>query len=172
MTMTLVSTVTVGAGGAASISFSGIPQSATDLFVVYSLRERVSATGILLMVLNGDSSGTYDQVRFLKGSGSTASSSTDQYTIGEMPVPATTASTFCNGSIYIPNYAGSTNKSASIDHVGENNATAAEQRITAFLRSTTPAITSLSLFPWDSFAQYSTASLYTITKGSGGATVS
>jgi hypothetical protein len=83
-----------------------------------------------------------------------------------------TASTFSNDAIYIPNYSGSTNKSVSIDTVTENNATAAHQTITASVWANTAAITSIKIVTGANFAQYSTASLYKFTKGSGGATVS
>ena len=83
-----------------------------------------------------------------------------------------TANTFNSTTFYIPNYAGSTNKSFSFDQVNENNTTAANQVLGSVLWSNTAAITSISLTsPGYNFVQYSTASLYGITKGSGGATV-
>jgi hypothetical protein len=73
-----------------------------------------------------------------------------------------TASTFGSGLIYIPNYAGSTNKSYLTDWVTENNATAAYAGFTAGLLSNTAAITDVTLT--GSFVQYSTATLYGISK--------
>lgn len=177
MTMTLVNTVTVGAGGAASIDFTSIPQTGTDLLVVLSARgDNVNATRSLLVKLNSSSTSYSDKT--LWGSGSSVGSSSSSsggvdINGGVIPAAGSTASTFSNGSIYIPNYSGSTNKSVSIDNVQENNATAAQQYLTAGLWSNTSAITSINLTPSSgNFVQYSTASLYTITKGSGGATVS
>jgi hypothetical protein len=74
-----------------------------------------------------------------------------------------TASTFGNGEVYIPNYAGSTNKSMSADGVSENNGTEAYTDLIANLWSNTSAITSILLYP-DSgtWQQYSTATLYGI----------
>ena len=172
MTMTLVSTVTVGAGGAASIDFNSIAGTATDLMLVVNARvEGAVAYGAAYFKVNGSSS-TYSG-RKLVGTGSAASSSTDGTSNIEWSVPGSsaTASTFGNVSFYIPNYAGSTNKSISVDGVTETNATNSIQRLTAGLWSTTSAITSISILSDSNFAQYSTASLYTITKGSGGATV-
>jgi hypothetical protein len=170
--MTLVSTVTVGAGGAAAIEFTGIAGTATDLLILLS--ERHSVDGNTRLTFNGSSSG-YSMKR-LSGTGSTVNS--NEYLSGvfiymEGQDNSYTASTFGNASIYIPNYAGSTNKSVSWDSVTENNNTTADQQIIAGVWANTAAITTVTLsLPSGVFTQYSTASLYTITKGSGGATVS
>jgi hypothetical protein len=74
-----------------------------------------------------------------------------------------TANTFGNTDIYIPNYAGSANKSVSVDTVEENNGTTARALLGAILWSNTAAITALGLTPVSgSFVQYSTATLYGI----------
>jgi len=166
MTMTLVSTATVGAGGAASIEWTGIPATGTDLLIVTSLR----STGNSVARLTFNATGTTYTERILQGDGGTASSFTETNFAGHI-VPSThTASTFGNSTIYIPNYAGSTAKSFSIDSVSENNATTAYQNLIAGSWNGTGSITSISITA-SNLAQYSTASLYTITKGSGGATV-
>jgi len=172
--MTLVSTVTVGAGGAASISFTGIAGTATDLLLVLSTRttaNRSAGGAFASLSING---ATTNQTRkMLYGDGSSAASYGDT-SIGIYVNPAdATSNTFSSGQIYFANYSGSTNKSLSIEATNENNATTADSEILAGLWSSTAAITSLTLIPGSgNFAQYSTASLYTITKGSGGATVS
>jgi hypothetical protein len=174
--MSLVSTVTVGAGGAASIEFTGIAGTATDLLLVISGRSAASYAGDLFdLKVNGSSTGY--AYRNLRGNGSTAASGnggTATY-IRAYAIPGNTATadTFGNVAITIPNYAGSTTKTFSIDGVGENNATAADAGIVAGSWSGTSAITSVALTAaGGNWLQYSTASLYTITKGSGGATVS
>jgi hypothetical protein len=177
--MTLVSTVTVGAGGAASIDFTGIAGSATDLLLVVSMKI-TKASGnpdALEMRFNGDTASNYD-TRWMEGSGSAVVSATTGATSriyverGAMP-SWYTANTFGNAAIYIPNYAGSTAKSISADAVTENNATASYQTIAAGKWTGTAAINAIKIFSGSSIIeQYSTASLYTITKGSGGATVS
>jgi len=169
MTMTLVSTVTVGAGGAASIEWTGIPGSATDLLLVVSARSS-STSQYFTLRLNG-STANFSQ-KDLSGNGSTAASSGDTAVSVGAVQSGYTANTFSNTSLYIPNYAGSTNKSISVDYVSENNATATFMNIQAGLWSNTAAITTLTIaHSSQTFVQYSTASLYTITKGSGGATV-
>jgi len=177
MTMTLVSTVTVGSGGAASIEFNGVPQTGTDLLITLSARDTYAVTGDngFTFQFNGNSSGYSSRRLTGTGSSTNSTNSTNAYFFPSSGSPngSTTSNTFGNVSIYIPNYTSATAKSVSIDAVGENNATAAEQEIYAGLWTGTSAVTSISFGAgYDSFAQYTTASLYTITKGSGGATVS
>jgi len=75
-----------------------------------------------------------------------------------------TASTFSNGQIYIPNYAGSNNKSFSVDNVTERNATSIQMCLMAGRLANTSAITSISLVSQTSsnLVQHSTATLYGI----------
>ena len=100
--------------------------------------------------------------RSLEGSGSTAASyngSVSNYGIPE--VSSYTSSTFSSHEVYIPNYAGSTNKSFSVDAVTENNATASYADLIAGLWANSAAINQLTFYaPTGSFVQYSTAYLY------------
>lgn len=174
MAVTKIAEVTVGAGGAASIDFTSIPGTYTDLLLVISTRCTNSAiTGPIFMSFNGAT--TNRSARTLNGTGSSIGS----YTIGDNFLFDTvgntaTSNTFNSSNIYIPNYAGSTNKSFSVDTVNENNATASNQVLEAGLWSSTAAITSISITsPGYNLMQYSSATLYGITKGSsGGVTVS
>lgn len=171
MTLSLVQSVTVGAGGAASIDFTSIPQTGTDLLVMYSVRVDGSGSNgaNIDLTINGSTSGFTG--REIEGYGSGVGSNTRNSTWGGYANGNATANTFCNGQIYFPNYTSSTAKSHLIDVVTENNATLAYQYISARQWSGTAAITSLGFaIPW--FAPGSTISIYTITKGSGGATVS
>jgi hypothetical protein len=180
MTMTLVETVTVGSGGQAAIEFLSIPQTGTDLLIKISGRTTTSPESSnwtsYQILFNGSSSSFTMRSLFGPGSGSglsTTSSSGVSNVAGWTNSSAPTANTFGSGDIYIPNYAGSANKSLSADNVTEHNGTDALAAITATLWANTAAITSVTLKPPSgNWAQYTTASLYTITKGSGGATVS
>jgi hypothetical protein len=85
---------------------------------------------------------------------------------GNAPAVATTANTFSNTEVYIPNYAGSTNKSISVDAVNEANSSTDFVYglfLNAGIRSNTAAITAIrfSLLVGN-FVQYSTATLYGI----------
>lgn len=156
------STVTVGAGGSATIEFTSIPSTYTDLKIVMSLRSN-SADLDTLISFNGSS--TSFTAKRLYGSGSAAASDSTSRSAGLLDMSTYTASTFANNEIYIPNYTGSTNKSFSVDSVTENNATAAYSLLNAGLWSNTAAITSITVAPsLGSFVQYSTASLYGISK--------
>jgi len=173
MTMTLVSTVTVGAEGASGILFSAIPQTATDIFIAFSYFCDVNDSNMSIR-FNGDSAANYT-VRRLIGTGASVSSTTSTAATS-IDSQSTNPSTYgannrSSGSIYIPNYTASTAKSLSLDSVLENNATDSRQNLIAARWSGTAAITSVDLYNPNGI-QFSTASLYTITKGSGGATVS
>jgi len=167
-TYTLISSVTVGSGGAANIDFTGIPSTYTDLLVKYSIRDSNNSISQNINLTFNNAGGTAYSERLLYGSGSAAQSFASssaaninfQYATGVLA----TASTFSNGEIYIPNYAGSTAKSVSVDSVVENNATTTAMGLNAGLSSNTAAITSVKLAsPSGTFQQYSTAYLYGIS---------
>jgi hypothetical protein len=167
-TYTLISSVTVGAGGAANIDFTSIPQTYTDLLLKVSARS-TAAPGVavdnLLAQYNGVTSSSYSE-KGLGGNGSTAYSQSYSRTVvgfGLLNSSNSTANTFGNSEIYIPNYAGSNNKSSSADGVTENNATASWVEMDAGLFSNTAAITSIKLSCSGNFVQYSTAYLYGIS---------
>lgn len=166
VTYKLIETVTVGSGGAASIEFGSIPQTYTDLKVVISARSnQANIFGTAALELNGVTSAY--STRRLNGDGSGANSGTHSVTTSittwDMNGGSSTASLFSNVEIYIPNYAGSTNKSVSIDAVIENNATTAYATLLAGLWSNTAAITSVKITAiGNTIQQYSSASLYGI----------
>jgi hypothetical protein len=166
--MQLISSISVGVGGAATIDFSSIPGTYTDLMLVLSARA-TSTTATITVSFNG-SAASFTNL-YLEGNGSAVSSTTGTTLVGNASISTDTASTFGNLSIYIPNYAGSANKNFSVDTVSENNATTAFQQIFTGVWANSAAITQVTL-SLANFAQYSSASLYGILKGSGGATVS
>lgn len=167
MTMSLVQTVTVGSGGAASIEFTSIPQDGTDLLILVSLRGSSTATAFKIEFNNSTSNLSY---LFLQGDGAAASSASNAtiIAVGGISLSTSTASTFGNGSIYVANYTSNAAKSVSGDGVGENNATTAYQRLAAGTWNDTSAITSLKIVGFATLVEHSTASLYKITKGSDG----
>jgi len=172
--MVAIQTVTVGSGGASSISFTSIPQTYTDLVLKISSRGTNSGTAVAYEISFNGNTSNFSSI-ILGGNGSSVFSYSNQpRRIGLTSAAGATASTFANGEIYIPNYAGSNNKSYSADAVSENNAennaTSAEIAMFAGLWSNTAAITSVTLTPqFDNFAQYSTATLYGVTSSAYGA---
>jgi len=162
-TMVALQTVTVGAGGSASISFTSIPQTYTDLKLVISPRN-TAANNYGTITFNGSSSSFSRRILYGTGSStaSTAPNNAESLTINDS---GTTASTFANYEMYIPNYASSNYKSFSIDSVTENNGTVAYQIMHAGVWSNTAAITSLTITAaGGNLAEYSTATLYGVYK--------
>lgn len=168
MAVKLIQTTTVGAGGAASITFSSIPGSYTDLLVVLTARA-TSTTPNITLNLNGSSSNF--TTRYIQSGAGSTSSSTNTTFIGYASVSTDTASSFNQLRLYVTNYAGSTNKNFSASSTTESNGSIGYQHRVSGIWADTSAITSLTL-NLANFSQYSVASLYGITKGSGGATVS
>jgi len=167
-TMTLISSVTVGAGGASSIDFTSIPSTYTDLVVKLSARTtRSSIIDYGAMRFNSDSGSNYVAV-YMYGFGTGTPTSSTNGNATQLEIPNTldgdtaTANTFCNVEIYIPNYAGSTQKSVSFDGVSENNATNAITLLQAGRWTGTSAISSMTIYSANgfNFKQYSTAYLY------------
>ena len=172
MTMQLISTATIGSGGAENIEFTSIPQTYTDLSLLVSLRR--SDTGFLgttNLYLNGVTTG-YNS-RFLFSNGGVGSFTSTSAARVYSNRTSTTANTFTNVGVYIPNYAGNANKSYSIEAVLENNSTTLAEYIVLMATmslSSTNAVTSLTITNTAGIThlENSTVSLYGITKGSDG----
>ena len=169
-TMTLIgSPIVVGSGSASNLTFTSIPATYTDLQLVISARSTGGSTQDYVAVQFNASGGTAYSDKRLEGSGSSAGSTSDSsqnvnYSAYVAVGSSATTSTFGNTSYYISNYAGSTNKSLSIDGVTENNGTTAYATLTAGLWANTSAINQIVLTLGNgNFAQYSTAYLYGIS---------
>lgn len=167
-----IQTVTVGSGGSTSIDFTTIPNTYTDLLIKISLRN--NNTGLRVR-FNSDTGTNYSWRRLYGDSASVYSD--NQATFGSpyntflyfsmQNSTTTTANTFSNGELYLPNYASSTqNKSAILDSVAENNGSVAYMAMQIGYYAVTTTISSISLAPdvssSASIAQYSTATLYGI----------
>jgi hypothetical protein len=159
---TLIASNTVGSGGAASITFSSIAGTYTDLIVKVSARTSGTGTPAMSFYFNGTN--TNWSGRGLYGDGSSAYSFlTGGSNAVTLNTSSQTANTFTNDEFYVPNYTSSNFKSVSVDGVTENNATAAYADLTAQLWSSTGVVTSITMAPsTGSFAQYTTAYLYGI----------
>jgi hypothetical protein len=159
----LLEKITVGAAGASSVTFSGIPQTGyTDLVLKISAR----AVGVdNQLTFNGST--TSDSSRYLFGTGTSTISGSDANNIQLQGTPQTTftANTFGNMDIYIPNYTSSNSKSLSIDSVTENNAAESYQFFGAGLWANSSAITSITITNSSgNYTQYSTFYLYGVAK--------
>lgn len=162
-TMKVLSTVTVGAGGAATISFTDIPQTYTDLVIKLSSRAASATNNYKLTVNDGD--GT--SISLYGGSGIQSSFTATSLT-GLTITSGFTANYYSNGEWYIPNYASNTNsKSLQADEVQENNSASSGSTymyLTSGVVANIAPITKLTLTPNGgiSFAQHTTATLYGI----------
>jgi hypothetical protein len=169
-TFSKLASVTVGSGGSSVISFDNIPQNYKDLCIKVSARQTVTNADSMGIKINGATTGNSSV--WLAGTSTAVQSATDASSVivvsyAGLPGSGSTANTFSNIEIYIPNYAGSTEKSISSDSVGENNSAAAfsaQASILAGLQTSTSAITSLTLnvYTGGNFVQHSTATLYGI----------
>jgi hypothetical protein len=161
-TYKLIASSTVGSGGTASVTFSSIPSTYTDLQIVLSPRNNNNDFyDNLNIAFNGSSSSLSG--KGLQGNGSSASSFSVTNYLGETNGATSTANTFSNISIYIPNYTSSNYKSYSVDNTQENNSSTSLMGLYAGLWSNTAAITSITLSgPYSSYVQYSNFYLYGI----------
>jgi hypothetical protein len=163
--MTLIASSTVGSGGAASIDFNSIPSTYTDLCLKVSGRMDNAANSNDIFFKFNTSTSSFT-AKYLQGTGSsTPGSGSYAQFAGETNSASSTASTFSNFEVYIPNYAGSTNKSYSGDSVTElNSATNNQLFMIAGLWSNTTAINQITMYSATgaNFVQFSTAYLYGI----------
>jgi hypothetical protein len=132
----------------ASVSFTSIPQTYTDLQLLVSAR--INRAGISVNMglrFNSDSS-NYTNI-MLYGDGNSASglysTALDQFGYWYSPANSATANTFSNQSVYIPNYTSSYNKSVSIDSTSENNATDTNVVLLGGQWANSAAITTITL---------------------------
>lgn len=171
--MKAIETVTVGAGGAASINFNSIPQTYTDLMIRLSVRSNHTAgqNDDWYMRVNGVSTGGTYSNKGVYGNGSTASSwgytggTSGAQIYGGWDNEATNTNIFTNIQIYFSNYANTSyNKSFCWEGVQEYNATQAYSYMGAGYYGQTTAISSIAITSWNStWAQYTTATLYGIS---------
>jgi len=158
-------TVTVGSGGASSVTFSNIPQTYTDLLIKISARATIAAISDSIAIYPNGSSSNLSET-YIQGNGSSASSFRDSYCVVRTSGSSATSNTFSNSEIYIPNYTSSNYKSMILESTAENNATTEYFGLGAGLWSNTAAITSLQLYQLSgtNFVQYSEFSLYGILR--------
>jgi hypothetical protein len=169
-TFTLIASSTVGAGGSASIDFTSIPNTYTDLCLKLSLRNSYAGTYVSgKLRVNSNSSSIYTS-RILSGGGSSVGSSSygpaSQLEWGPAGANNLTANTFSSVEMYFPSYTSSNDKSISIDGVMETNDSSNNAlQLWAGLAATSSAISSIEVnFNAGSWMQYSTAYLYGIVK--------
>jgi hypothetical protein len=164
MANTYVKIATVSVTSAqAAIEFASIPSTYTDLILKLSGRTSESYNYASYTInLNGSATGfTGKDVYGIGTNPGSANRTVTYYNLNGAP---STANTFANIEMYFPNYAGSTNKSFSMDAVSEENGSLNNASLIAGLWSNTAAINQITLTGTNNFVQYSSATLYGISK--------
>jgi len=149
-TYTLISS-NVLAASAASVTFSSIPSTYTDLVLRISARsdDTGSSYKTFKLVFNGDTTALYSETRLYAESTNTIYSSTQgnrsnntaRYTTAGL----STSNTFSNFDLYIPSYTVSQNKPMSQFGVAENNSADGGISVYADLYRSTSAISSVEV---------------------------
>lgn len=146
-TYTLISS-NVLTSSAASVTFSAIPSTYTDLEIRFSARgDNASVNSYAVFTLNGTTA-NYSETRIeWDGSsvGSYRRSSASNIQLLSVGGSTVTANTFSSHSIYIPNYTASQNKPISVSFNRENNATGGYLGALAGLWSNTAAVNSITI---------------------------
>lgn len=160
-TYTLISS-NVLSSTAASVTFSAIPATYTDLVLRITARgTRVNQSVYTYIQFNSDTASNYSYTA-LAGDGAAASSyrgtSTTFGISGRNSAASGTSNTFSSQEIYIPSYTVSQNKPFSGIGIAENNTTTAYIEADANLWRNTAAITSILIYPanndWDTGSSF------------------
>ena len=148
-TYTLISSNTL-TSSAASVTFSSIPATYTDLVLRISARQTGTSDvqDSIYIGINGTPSGTLNSVTMLRSDGTTVLSNREsnqpQWNMDQgSTAGGNVANIFANDELYIANYRVSQNKVASGFIAHEDNSTLAYLRASAFLWRDTTAISSL-----------------------------
>lgn len=163
VTYDLIKTITVGSGGSATIDFTNIPNTYTDLYIRMSARGTQSQNYQAVFVYFD--SGTTAVTRYIAGDSTTASSGASSAFFGDFAGATAQASQFGIGILYLPSYAETRAKSYFSNTNVPNNANPAWQELWAGYYSGTSATANLTLVATPSvFVEHSSASLYGVKK--------
>lgn len=153
--------------GVTSVTFSSIPQTFQDLFVVGFVRSTQAATSDNhYFRINGDTATLYSRT-LLEGDGSSAYSQRDttvaQTYIGAIPAASATSGLFDSFTLHLLNYTSTTTFKSGLTRFANDRNGSGYTNLVAHCYRSTAAITSLTLFNGSSnFASGSTFALYGI----------
>lgn len=176
-TFELIASSVAGSGGTAAFDFTSIPSTYTDLVLKWSARQDLGTLAASDFIYFNGSLSSYSG-RGFEGNGGAGSASGFSYTGNftyanvEGNGASSTSNTFANAEIYIPNYAGSNNKTFSSDGVMESNASTTYVSFWTAVWSNTAAINRVTISTSatsltggaQKFVQHSAAYLYGIKK--------
>jgi hypothetical protein len=168
MGYTLIASTTLGSN-TAPVTFSGIPQTYTDLVFLINARGTAGTYDYIATYFNGDTGANYNG-RLLYSSGGSApaagggnSATPDNGNlVPRIPAPPINSASFSNTKVYIPSYTSSGKKSYVVESLALQNSTSCFIAFQGSFWTTTSAITSVSFKPYDvgSFTTGSTFYLY------------
>ena len=168
-TYELISSTTVGAGGVASIDFTSIPQTFTDLAFRYSMRGNLANNATYIVVeFNGTAANRQGRVFGSNGTSTFVSAyGSDIFSICN---GTTSTNPYYNtGEFNLLNYTSNTQKGMHFDSYVENNDTASQIQLFVGLRSGTGAVNRVTFYAADAsfgknhlFLEYSYIALYGI----------
>ena len=165
-TYKLIGAVTVGAGGAASMEFTSIPSTYTDLLIKVTGRTNKNDLYNDLSIRFNGSSSNFTTLGLVASSSSNSSFTTTSPYVGSVNDTGGSGGSnlFSSNDIYISNYASSNFKCVLADSAVERNDNGGnELGFYTTLWSQTAAITTITLVSNGyTLAQYSTAYLYGI----------
>lgn len=160
--------VKLGTASGSSLTFSSIPNTYTDLVLLASIRDLTSGGGTgqtLYMQFNSDSSTIYSGTWLEANSGSAVYSSRNSaqtgFRVAVVNSTASSAATFGNLMIYIPNYANTSyNKTFICDYITENNGSNTYMGIDTGVWRSNAAIHTVGIGTGFTLDSNSTATLY------------
>jgi hypothetical protein len=152
--------ITVGAGGASSISFTNISQAYTDLVIKTSTRTNGTNGTYFVNYNDTNSNATARRMYATNGGIGGGTFANTFFDYGNMS--NTAANMFSNTEMYIPNYLASVFKSSSTDTAIEDSSTAYALVMSANIKNDTAPISSIVIAPVIDplILQYSTFTLY------------
>ena len=145
-TYTLIASNTLSSA-AASVTFSAIPGTYTDLVLRMTVRSDRAASLVDQIKFTLNSSTANLSNRRLEGDGTNANSfsNTTNSTLNRVTATSVTSNTFATMEFYFPSYTVSQNKPFGSFYAYENNATTSYVGATAGLWSNTAALTSIEI---------------------------
>ena len=162
-----ISTVTVGAGGAASITFSSIPATYQHLQIRYSARGSIAATEQEYYLRYNGSTTNYNGGHYIYGQGSSTFvgkyAYTNVSTISNLVAASSTASVFNGGIIDVLDYADTSKNKTHRSLSGYDANGSGFINFNSSLWMDTTAVSSITMLPSSgTFVQYSSFALYGI----------
>lgn len=155
-----ISTVTVGAGGASSVSFSSIPSTFKHL----QIRAIMKASDSIYMSFNSDTTNSNYYSHWLTGQGSSASASSFAGRLAPVIMAGTGASGFSAVIWDVLDYADANKYKTVRVLTGHDQNGSGEVGLTSMLWKSTSATTQIDIAPvsGSSISQYSSFALYGI----------